>query len=381
MKIQQKQITVRQLYEGYKDSGDAGVVGLRGQLNIRPAYQREFVYKDAQRNKVIDTTRKGYPLNVMYWARNPDPTDPLNDKLVGFEVLDGQQRTLSICKYLAGEFSIEMLYFQNLPKDQQEAVLDYELTVYVCEGPDSEKLEWFKTINIAGEKLTDQELLNAVYTGPWLTWAKTHFSKSNCPAYGLASNYLEGSPIRQDYLETALNWISSNSPASYMAEHQSDKTAVELWTHFSNVIYWVKATFPTYRRQMKSVSWGELYDKYKNGDLDPVELEKRVAELMQDEDVDRKQGIYTYLLDGQQKHLNLRAFSQNARTETYTRQKGLCAAPVCSKKGNKFLLTEMEADHMVPWHAGGKSIASNCQMLCRACNQRKGGAMFLPANP
>ena len=381
MKIQPKQIKVRDLYDGYKDSGDSGVVGYRGQLNIRPAYQREFVYKDAQRDKVIDTVRKGYPLNVMYWVRNPDPADPLNDDLASFEVLDGQQRTLSICKYLAGDFSINLQYFRGLPQDQQDAILDYELTVYVCEGPDSEKLEWFKTINIAGEKLTDQELLNAVYTGPWLTSAKAYFSKSNCPAYGLASDYMTGSPIRQDYLETALTWISKGNPAAYMAAHQFDKTAIDLWNYFSSVINWVKSTFPTARKEMKAIPWGELYDNYKDQDLDPVALEARIVELMQDEDVTRKAGIYTYVLDGNPKHLSLRAFTPNTKTEAYNRQKGVCAAPSCSKPGHKFTLAEMEADHIVAWHAGGKTVAANCQMLCKACNQKKGGALFLPASP
>ena len=385
MKIQAKQITVRQIFDGFKDSQDEGVVGFGGKLNIRPAYQREFVYKPAQRDKVIDTVRKGYPLNVMYWAKNPDASDPSNEDRAKFEVLDGQQRTLSLCKFLAGDFSIiddgNDRFFNNLPKNLQEAILDYELTVYICEGPDSEKLEWFKTINIAGEKLTDQELLNAVYTGPWLASAKAHFSKPNCPAYGLASEYMAGSPIRQDYLETALNWLSDGNPAAYMAAHQQAKTAVQLWNYFSSVINWVKTTFPTVRSEMKAVPWGALYNKFKDEDLDPVALEERITELMQDDDVTRKAGAYTYVLDGNPKHLSLRAFTQSIKTAAYTRQKGLCAAPGCSKLGHKFTLSEMEADHMVPWHAGGKSVAANCQMLCKDCNKKKGGALFLPVSP
>jgi len=381
MKIQARQIKIRDLHAGYKDSGDNGVVGFHGRLNIRPPYQREFVYKENQRDKVIDTARKGFPLNVMYWARNPDPIDPLNEDLATFEVLDGQQRTISICRFIEGDFSINLQYFRGLPKDQQDAILDYELTVYVCEGPDSEKLEWFKTINIAGEKLTDQELLNAVYTGPWLTSAKAYFSKPNCPAFGLASDYMLGSAIRQDYLETALTWASKGNPAEYMAAHQFDKTAIDLWNCFSSVINWVNATFKPVRKEMKGIPWGELYDTYKGEDLDPVALEARISMLMQDEEVTRKAGIYTYILDGNPKHLSLRAFTPNTKTEAYNRQEGLCAAPSCSKPGHKFTLAEMEADHIVPWHAGGKTVASNCQMLCRACNQKKGGALFLPASP
>ena len=373
MKIQPRQIALRKLYADFKDAGDAGVVGFGGRLNIRPAYQREFVYKDEQRDKVIDTVRRGYPLNVMYWARNPDPTDPGNDSLAGFEVLDGQQRTLSACKYLSGDFSINEQYFHNLTKDQQDQILDYELTVYVCEGPESEKLDWFRTINIAGEKLTEQELLNAVYPGTWLTSAKVYFSKPNCPAYGLASDYMTGSPIRQAYLETALDWISGGNPASYMAPHQADKTAIELWNYFSSVINWVKATFPVVRKEMKSVSWGELYNKHKDDDLDPVELEKRVAELMQDEDVTKKAGVYSYLLNGQERHLSLRAFSDKVKREAYTKQGGICADAACPEKARLFLLEDMEADHVDPWHAGGRSVLSNCKMRCKACNRRKGG--------
>lgn len=373
MKIQPRQISIRSLTAGYADNGDDGVVGFGGRLNIRPAYQREFVYQDAQRNKVIDTVRKGYPLNVMYWVRNPDPAAPADDALGNFEVLDGQQRTLSICKYVNSDFSINEQYFHNLTQDQRDAILNYELTVYVCEGPESEKLDWFRTINIAGERLTEQELLNAVYTGPWLTSAKKYFSKTNCPAYKEASDYMTGSPIRQDYLETALNWISGGKPASYMAAHQADKTAIELWTYFRSVIGWVAATFTVKRKEMKSVPWGELYIKHKDDALDPVELEKRVADLMQDEEVTRKAGVYAYLLTGQERHLSLRAFSDKVKRETYTKQAGVCADSACPEKARIFKLEEMEADHIDPWHAGGRSIASNCRMLCKSCNRRKGG--------
>jgi len=373
MKITHKHIKIRDLHAGFKDSGDAGVVGFGGRLNIRPAYQREFVYKDEQRNKVIDTVRKGYPLNVMYWARNPDPADPSDDLLAGFEVLDGQQRTLSVCKYVSGDFSINEQYFHNLTQDQQDQILDYELTVYVCEGPESEKLEWFRTINIAGEKLTEQELLNAVYTGPWLTSAKTYFSKPNCPAYQLGSDYLTGSPIRQELLELALTWLSKGVPASYMSAHQHDKMAVELWNYFSSVINWVKATFPQLRKEMKSVDWGPLYDAHKDEDLDPAALEARIQELMLDEDVTRKAGVYPYVLNGKERSLSLRAFPEKVKREAYTKQAGICADGACPEKTRIFKFDEMEADHIDPWHAGGKSVLSNCRMLCKACNRRKGG--------
>ncbi|MCK5538618.1 MAG: DUF262 domain-containing protein, partial [Bacteroidales bacterium] len=194
MKIELKEITVRELTNGYEDNEEAGVVGFNGKLDIRPPYQREFIYKDKQRDAVIDTITKEFPLNVMYWAVREDGN---------FEVIDGQQRTISICQYVNGDFAYMFRYFHNLSNDEQEQILDYKLMVYVCSGTDSEKLQWFKTINIAGEKLTEQELRNAVYAGSWVSDAKRYFSKSTCPAYGIGGDYLNGSAIRQEYLETA----------------------------------------------------------------------------------------------------------------------------------------------------------------------------------
>ena len=369
MKIQPKQIAIRDLFANFKDSNEAGVVGFGGLLDIRPPYQREFVYKDEQRDKVIDTVRKGYPLNVMYWAAKGDCVagEPQ------FEVLDGQQRTLSICQYINGDFSIAAKYFHTLPSDQQQQILDYELTVYVCEGPESEKLEWFRTINIAGAKLTDQELLNAVYTGPWLTDAKKYFSKSACPAVQLGGDYVDGAAIRQEILEIALKWISDDKPAEYMAKHQKDPTALELRTHFNNVIDWVQTTFPVKRKEMKSVNWGALYKAHYTEKLDPVALEAAVEELMLDDEVTKKAGIYYYVLTRNERYLSLRQFSEKVKRETYTKQKGLCANPACPDKGKVFKLEDMEADHIDPWHEGGKSVPANCQMLCKACNRRKGG--------
>lgn len=369
MKITHQQITIRDLYAGFKDSDEAGVTGFGGLLNIRPAFQREFVYKDEQRDKVIDTVRKGYPLNVMYWAATVE--SPGGNQQ--FEVLDGQQRTLSICKYVSGDFSIDAMYFENLPLDQQNQILDYKLTVYVCEGPDSEKLEWFRTINIAGAKLTDQELLNAVYTGPWLTDAKKHFSKTGCPAVQLGADYVDGVAIRQEILELALKWISNDKPAEYMAEHQKDPTAIELWNYFNSVINWVKATFPVKRKEMKFVDWGALYRAHHADKLDPKVLEAKIEALMLDEEVTRKAGVYAYVLNGNDRSLSLRGFPDRVKREAYTKQKGICANTACPGAGRAFKFEEMEADHIDPWHAGGRSVLSNCQMRCKACNRRKGG--------
>lgn len=240
--------------------------------------------------------------------------------------------------------------------------------VYLCSGTDSEKLEWFKTINIAGEKLTEQELRNAVYTGTWVSDAKKYFSKNGCAAYGIGSLYLSGSANRQDYLETAIEWISEGSIEDYMSAHQHDPNALALWTYFQAVITWVKGTFPKYRKEMKGIDWGALYNKYKDVLQDTAKLETQIADLMKDEDVTKKSGIYPYILNGEEKHLNIRAFTDNQKREAYERQAGICV-----KCGEQFELNEMEADHATPWHSGGKTLAENCQMLCKDDNRRKSG--------
>ncbi|MBP7552488.1 MAG: DUF262 domain-containing protein [Spirochaetes bacterium] len=359
MNIELKEITVGELTSGYQDNEENGVVGFGGKLDIRPKYQREFIYKDKQRDAVIDTITKNYPLNVMYWAVREDD---------GFEVIDGQQRTISVCQYVEGDFSFNGRYFHNLQKDEQEQILNYKLMIYLCSGTDSEKLEWFKTINIAGEKLTDQELRNAVYAGSWVSDAKRYFSKNGCAAYGIGSDYLTGSAIRQDYLETAIKWISNDQIENYMAKNQHEPNANELWLYFQSIINWIKAIFPTYRKEMKGIEWGFLYNEFKDQRYDSAKLEKQIVNLMQDEDVTNKKGIYEYILTGKEKFLNIRAFSDNQKREAYERQKGICA--ICNEH---FELSEMEADHITPWRDGGRTTPDNCQMLCKDDNRRKSG--------
>ena len=358
MRITLHKVTVRDLTNGYKDNEENGIVAYGGNLDVRPPYQREFIYKEKQREAVIDTLTQGFPLNVMYWADHGDGS---------YEIIDGQQRTISICQYVNGDFAFDMRYFHNLQMDEQEQILNYELNIYICEGSDSEKLKWFQTINIAGEKLSDQELRNAVYSGSWVSDAKRYFSKSNCPAYGIANKYLSGSPIRQDYLETAIDWISKGNIEVYMGNHQRDANAVALWNYFTNVINWVTATFTKYRKEMKGVAWGTLYNKYKDESLDQNKLEEKIATLMKDSDVQKKSGIYEYVLDGDEKHLSIRLFDDNTKREVYERQFGVC--PIC---GKHFEIEQMEADHITPWKEGGRTIADNCQMLCRECNRKKG---------
>lgn len=359
MKIELHEITVREVSKNYVDNAEEGVVGYNGKLNIRPKYQREFVYDDKKRDAVIDTIFKDFPLNVMYWVKNEDGT---------FEVLDGQQRTISFCQYVKSDFSVDNRAFHNLTNIEQEKLLNYKLMVYFCEGNDKEKLDWFKIINIAGEKLTEQELRNAVYTGTWLTNAKSIFSKSNCAAYLLSKDYVNGSPIRQEILETALSWISKGEIEKYMSVHQQDPNANELWTYYRNVIEWVKLTFTTYRKEMKGIDWGSLYGNFKDKMFDAKKLEKEIQALMMDDEVTAKKGIYPYVLTRNEKYLNIRAFSESQKREAYEKQKGIC--PVCKKK---WKIEEMEADHIKPWHEGGKTTAKNCQMLCKDDNRRKSG--------
>ena len=358
MKIELKQITVRDLVKDYQDDAEKGVRAYGGLLDVRPPYQREFVYKDKQRDAVIETVSQGFPLNVMYWAKREDGT---------FEVIDGQQRTLSLCQYIAGDFAYMMRYFHNLQDDEQQQILDYELMVYVCEGSDSEKLKWFETINIAGEKLTQQELRNAVYHGSWLADAKRYFSKNGCAAYQIGQDYVSGSPIRQELLEKALDWISQGQIKSYMAKHQHDPNALALWQYFQAAITWVEATFPVKRKkEMKGVEWGGLYDQFKDKVLDADKLEAEIKTLMLDDEIGNKKGIYPYVLTRNEKYLNLRTFSDGMKRKMYEKQNGIC--PHCKEK---FELDQMEGDHIIPWSESGKTTEDNGQMLCKNCNRKK----------
>jgi len=368
MNIQLHEITVRDLVDGYEDRGDEGVVGFGGALDIRPPYQREFIYDDKQREAVVDSVMNGFPLNVMYWAKRDDGS---------FEVMDGQQRTLSLCQFAAGDFPYFMRFFPNFTDAERERFLAYRLMVYRCEGSDEEKLRWFRTINIAGEKLTEQELRNAVYAGPWTADAKRHFSKHNCVAKQLGGDYVSGRFDRQEVLETAIRWLSGGEPEAYMARHQHDPSASDLWLHFQNVVAWVRTVFPKYRAKMKGLDWGRLFREYGPGTgraYDPAALEKRVAALLKDDEVQKPSGIWEFLLSGEAPHkrrlLSLRIFSEAQKEAAWERQGGKCA--IC---GRECALGEMQGDHVVPWSRGGKTLPDNLQMLCARCNQEKGGAL------
>ena len=370
MTIEPRAIKVRDIFSGYSDSGDDGVFAYDGRLAIRPAYQREFVYDEEQAEAVIHTVIRGFPLNVMYWVKTGADT---------YEILDGQQRTLSVMQYLQHKFPITLsgkaYYCDSLPDDLYKALIDYSFMIYVCEGEESEKLEWFRVVNIAGEKLTEQELRNSVYTGSWLSDAKRYFSKRTCAAKGLADRYITGDPNRQELLEKALAGICEfqniKDITQYMSAHQSDADADELWQYFQDVINWAQKIFPTYYADMKGLDWCHLYNAYHSCSYNSSVMDKEVKRLHEDDDVQKNKGIYEFLLCRDTdpfagRLLNLRAFDKRDKMAAYSRQCGIC--PICHRH---FEFGDMEGDHIKPWSKGGQTVPENCQMLCRDCNGRK----------
>lgn len=370
MTIKQIDVTIGEITKGYVNNEEQGVRGYNGLLDIRPPYQREFIYNDKEQDAVITTVLNGYPLNVVYWVkRNSDAECP-------FEVMDGQQRTLSVCEYVAGKFSHDFKNFFNQPADVQKRILDYRLTVYVCEGEPSEKLEWFKTINIAGKPLNEQEINNAVYAGPFIADAKRHFSKSNCGAYRLAKDLVNGTPIRQDFLKKALEWMAAHetrgghpqSAVGYMAQHEHDPNANNLWSYFQNVANWALTNFDLkhFKKLMKGLDWAMLYDRFSQQTLDTKALAIRISQLMGDSEIQKAGGIIPYVLTGDEHYLDLRSFDGKTKLAAWERQGHRCA--LC---GKEFDIGFMEGDHITPWCEGGRTVADNCQMLCRECNRRK----------
>ena len=367
MNIVLKSIPIRELIAGYSNDPETGVRGYNGKLDIRPPYQREFRYDEAQKRAVVNTIMKGFPLNIMYWS-------VVNDN--EYEMIDGQQRTLSICEFYTHDFNIVdndrgVLFFNTLTDEEKEQFLNYKLTVYFCSGTDKEKLDWFRVINIAGEKLLDQELRNAVYVGPFVTDARRHFSKNGCPAYKAGGDYMTGKLEEQAYLKTILKWAARKDNMTidkYMAVHQFEPNANKLWSYYMQIITWVRSTFIKYRKEMKGLDWGALYDEFGDGIYDTAALENQIHDLMEDDEIMKKSGIYRYVLSGDLRDLSFRTFDKKQKREAYERQQGICVH--C---GKHFELEEMEADHITPWKEGGITVAENCQMLCRNCNRVKGG--------
>ena len=362
-----------EIFNGYSDNDEEGVVAYGGKLNIRPKYQREFIYPEKDQKEVIKTMLKGFPLNIMYWAVSDDGS---------YELLDGQQRTLSFCKYMNNEYSVDVngnpLYYHSL-REKQSNIDDYILHIYICEGSDTDKLEWFNIINKAGKELKPQELLNATYTGEWLTQSKRYFSKTGCPASSLFGDYLSGEMNRQAYLEAALKWIGDRdniTAREYMARHQKDTNCNDLWMYFSTVANWAKMLFPKSNKNKKIIEglpWGIYYNKYHKNEYDSEVLKKRFEELIMDKEVENNKGIIEYLLCGDENCLGLRAFDEDDKLRKYNEQGGKC--PLCSgiNADKIWEYDEMEGDHIIPWHSGGKTTYDNLQMLCRHCNRTKSG--------
>ena len=391
MKINPMTLKVGDLIQGYsEDDATSKVTAWNGNLDVRPEYQREYVYDDKQRDSVINTVLNGFPLNIMYFVDRGEGVQGAR-----YEVLDGQQRIISLCRYATnpaisanlpaptGGYNIvnypNLFDATNPDKPEpytKEAYLQYPLQIYICEGTPKEKIDWFEVINIAGEKLELQEIRNAVLHSAWLTNAKSYFSRVNGGCNKKYGKYLTGKVIRQKFLETAFRWHADAEGITdkdietrirrYMLNHSNDANADVLVKYFEDIFNWVEGVFGRYDKNMQGVEWGLLYNAHKDDNLDAAFIQSEVKRLMADDEIDKKAGVYEYLLTGDEKHLHFRTFSDADKKTMYARQNGLCA--LC---GKPFQLKEMHADHVTPWSQGGKTEISNGQMLCVQCNLKK----------
>ena len=377
-------ITVEDICKGfhYNELEGKGLYGLSGKLTIQPEYQRNYIYADGKKDvAVIDSVLKGYPIGLIYFNKVGD------DK---FEVLDGQQRITSLGRFVEGVLSI--IDESGIPQDinsiatdKREKILKTRLLIYICEGTESEIKEWFRTINIAGVPLKPQELLNAVFSGPFVTKAKEEFSNSQNAHIQMWSHFINGTANRQDFLERALDWVSKGNISDYMKQHRRDDNITELKTYFNSVLGWVNSVFPTPYDKMKGLEWGRLYETYHKQPYDPQKVDERVAELLDDPQVENKSGIFEYVLGGEQdtKLLNVRVFDEKIKRQVYKLQtddaemKGISNCPYCAigheaTKTRIWKLSEMDADHVSAWSKGGATTIENCQMLCKTHNRAKG---------
>lgn len=377
-------ITIKEVCDGfeYNEFEGKGLFGLSGKLTIQPEYQRNYIYADGKRDvAVIDSILKGYPIGLIYF--NQVGTDK-------FEVLDGQQRITSIGRFVKGLFAVKdknghEQYYSGMATSQREQILNTKLLVYICEGDEPEIKDWFKTINIAGVPLTEQEILNAVYSGPFVTCAREEFSNSQNANVQKWSAYIAGDIKRQAYLERALDWVSSGEIDSYMSKHRNDKNIIELKKHFDTVIDWVSTTFTEVESEMKGLEWNRLYQTYHKNKYDPVSISKRVRELLSTYEVKDRRGVFEYILGGEvdKKLLNIRMFDEQTKKVVYEKQttdakkKGASNCPHCAighdaNKDKIWGLSDMDADHVAAWSKGGKTDAKNCEMLCKTHNRAKG---------
>lgn len=388
MKTTLKTYTVKEIVEGfeYNELEAKGLYGLGGKLIIQPEYQRNYIYNDGKRDvAVITSLLKGYPLGLIYFNQPDENT---------LEVLDGQQRITSFGRFVSGKFDVKdnngmHQSFRGMAKDQQEKILNSTILVYTCEGEETEIKEWFKTINTEGVPLNEQELLNAVYSGTFVTKGKEEFSNSNNANVSKWGSYVKGSAARQDFWETALAWVSGSKDGigSYMSGHRHDIDIKEVKAHFNKVITWIDTTFTDVEKEMCGLEWGRLYSAYNKQKYDPQKLSERVQELLGDPQITNSRGIWEYILGGEteKKLLNIRVFDDRIKKVAYNRQtaeakaqgKSNCSACVFENSKNKakiFELKAMEADHIAAWSKGGSSDESNCEMLCSYHNKLKGNS-------
>lgn len=377
-------ITIGDICEGfvYNEFEGKGLYGWNGKLTIQPEYQRNYIYNDGKKDvAVIDSILKGYPLGLIYFVEVDE------DK---YEVLDGQQRITSFGRYVTDKFAIKdkngiQQYFGGLAKDLKEKILTKELTIYICKGEESEIKEWFETINIVGVPLNDQELLNSIYSGPFVTKAKEQFSNSRNTNVLKWSAYISGDVNRQDFLRTALDWVSKGNIDDYMSKHRKDDNIKELETYFNTVIDWVSTVFIDVEPSMKGRDWGRLYEEYHNNTYNPNKVSERVQDLLGDPQVRDKKGIYEYILGGENdpRLINVRVFDDVTKravykTQTdYAKEKEISNCPICASGNNNnkariYKISEMDADHVTAWSNGGSTDIRNCEMLCKSHNRAKG---------
>lgn len=377
-------ITVKDICEGfiYNELEGKGLFGLSGKLTIQPEYQRNYIYADGKKDvAVIESILKGYPLGLIYFNKVSD------DKL---EVLDGQQRITSFGRFVKGKFAIKdengmEQYFGGIAADKQSKILETKLLIYECEGTESEIKEWFRTINIAGVPLNNQELLNAVYSGPFVTLEKEEFSNSQNANIQKWSAYISGSVNRQDFLKCALDWVSKGNIGDYMSQHRNDNSNTELKVYFNSVIDWVSNIFTDVEREMRGLEWGRLYEQYHKQSYNSQKVSKTVKNLYGDPYIHNRKGIFEYILGGSKdsKLLDVRVFDDATKNAIYLKQTNeaktkdesncpLCALGHDANKNKIWRLNEMEADHVTAWSKGGVTEAKNCQMLCKTHNRAKG---------
>lgn len=377
-------ITVKEICDGfvYNELEGKGLFGLSGKLTIQPEYQRNYIYADGKRDvAVIESILKGYPIGLIYFNTVSAAT---------FEVLDGQQRITSIGRFVTDKFAIKdenglEQYFTGIAADKQKKILETKLLIYECEGTESEIKEWFKTINIAGVPLNEQELLNAVYSGPFVTLGKEEFSNSQNANIQKWSAYIRGSAARQEFLECALDWVSKGNIGDYMSRHRNNKNITELKTYFNSVIDWVSSVFTDVESEMKGLEWGRLYEEYHKKAYSPTKVSAEVRKLYADPYIKNRKGIFEYILGGSSdtKLLEVRVFDEATKKATYATQTTAaekkhisncshCAIGHDANKDKIWKFDEMDADHVAAWSKGGKTIAKNCEMLCKTHNRAKG---------